>query len=249
MKKIIIPILLLTLILCSLPWKNTITATAKNDSDKLYVWANDLSRKPDDPPYLSLYYRFRTMYFSVDPHPDRSIVFLGDSITDEGNWSQLFPQASVENRGIGGDTTLGVLNRLDQVIASKPTKIFLMIGTNDLCFGRQIPDIVTNYRHILTRLKTELPGTPVYIESVLPFNDTIFPSRSLRTNSNISKLNNNIKSLAQQYQYQYIDLTTAFTDKDGRLPARYTKDGLHLNESGYILWRNQIKDLVYTSKS
>ena len=244
MRKTVIPVLLLALLAGVLAWNSSVTAVARKDEQKLYLWANDLSRKPDDPPYLSLYYRFRNMYFSVEPCSKHSIVFLGDSITDEGDWSELFPAVPVENRGIGGDTTLGVINRLNEVIAAKPAEIFLMIGTNDLCFGRPIPEIISNYRFILTRFQAELPSTKVYVESVLPFNDTLFPSRSLRTNDNISRLNVQIKELAKEYDYRYIDLSPAFIDSDGRLPVKYTRDGLHLNDAGYLIWREQIKGLV-----
>jgi lysophospholipase L1-like esterase len=136
------------------------------------------------------------------------------------------------------------LNRLDQVIALQPSQIFLMIGTNDLCFGRSIPDTMANYRQILNRLHTELPTTKIYIQSVLPFNDTLFPSRSLRTNKNIKQLNVEIKKLAQTYHLPYIDLTPTFTGANGQLPANYTIDGLHLNKLGYLQWREQIKDLL-----
>ena len=248
MKKIILPIILFMLMICVLSRWHTVIVTAHKNEERVYLWANDLSRKPDDPPYFSLYYRFREMYFSIGSHASHSVVFLGDSITDDGDWSNLFPNSFVENRGIGGDTTLGVLNRLDQVIALRPSQIFLMIGTNDLCFGRSISDTISNYRIILTRLHTELPDTNIYIESVLPFNDTIFPSRSLRTNSNIKKLNVEIKKIAQLYHYQYIDLTPGFTDAEGRLPAQYTSDGLHLDDAGYLIWREQITELVDISK-
>jgi len=241
-KKIAIYITLLTLLSS---WQHTsVTAMAHKNEENFYLWANDLSRKPDDPPYLSLYYRFREAYFDLTPHENHPIVFLGDSMTDEGDWSKLFPNSPVVNRGIGGDTTLGVLNRLNQVIALKPSQIFLMIGTNDLCFDRSIPDTMINYRKILNRLHTELPDTTIYIESVLPFNETIFPSAGLRTNSNIKQLNVEIKKLAQVYNDPYIDLAPVFSDPKGRLPANYTIDGLHLTDSGYLLWREQIKDLI-----
>jgi lysophospholipase L1-like esterase len=246
-KRFMFPLILFTLILYISTGWNTLTAKAHKNEEILYLWANDLSRKPDDPPYLSLYYRFRKAYFMVDSHPNHPVIFLGDSITDEGEWSKLFPSSPVENRGIGGDTTLGVLNRLNQITASNPTEIFLMIGTNDLCFGRSIPEITSNYRLILTRFQTELPNTRIYIQSVLPFNDTLFPSRSLRTNKNINELNRQIKKLAKEYNYTYIDLTPAFTASDGRLPVKYTKDGLHLNDAGYWVWRKQIYDLVNVS--
>jgi lysophospholipase L1-like esterase len=62
-----------------------------------------------------------------------SIVFLGDSITDFFRVNEFFPGVYVINRGISGDTTDGVLNRLaESVYELSPSKIFLMIGTNDL---------------------------------------------------------------------------------------------------------------------
>lgn len=226
----------------------SVIAMTHRSEEKLYLWANELSRQPEDPPYLSLYYRFRSSYFSVAPHDNQPIVFLGDSITDEGNWSKLFPNVPIENRGIGGDTTLGVLNRLDQVIALKPTQVFLMIGTNDLCYGRAIPDIISNYERILQRFRTELPGVKIYVQSVLPFNDTVFPARELRTNKNIVQLNREIKHLAMRYDYPYLDITSPFTGPDGRLPMQYSSDGLHLNDTGYLIWRDQIKSLVVPAK-
>lgn len=214
----------------------------------IYTWANDLSRDPKDPPYLSLYYRLRTRYFAMTSHADHPIVFLGDSITDDGDWKQLFPTLPVENRGIGGDTTLGVLNRLDEVIKLQPTKIFIMIGTNDLCYDRPIPAIRENYVHILSRLHRELPQTAIYIESVLPFNDTLFPSRALRSNDNILELDHEIKELAALYNDPYIDLTPAFTGADKRLLPQYTTDGLHLNPAGYLVWKSAIEELLPPSQ-
>jgi lysophospholipase L1-like esterase len=214
----------------------------------LYSSLDDFSRSEDTPSYLSLHYRLRKSYFYIEPHKVDPIVFLGDSMTDEGHWHQLFPQLNLVNRGIGGDTTTGILNRIDQVTALDPPTIFLMIGTNDLCFNRAIPDIITNYDKILGILHQRLPNTKIYVESVLPFNNHIFPSVYLRTNENIKILNVGIKRLAQTYNDPYIDLTKYFSDKDGRLPAEYTVDGLHLNEKGYAIWRDQIQKFEANEK-
>ncbi|MBP2660181.1 MAG: lysophospholipase L1-like esterase [Firmicutes bacterium] len=244
MKKLLI-LSMLALLLLGLSIQNqTLSAAAEKEKTQFYSWSNDLGRQPNDPPYLTLHYRLRTMYFSIDLHDEHPLVFLGDSITDEGEWDKLFPNSSAENRGIGGDSTLGLLKRLDQVITLHPSKIFLMIGTNDLCYNRSIKDTLANYNQILAELRVNLPNTQVYVQSVLPFNDTIFPSRGLRTNSNILQLNAGIKKLASQYNYPYIDLVPAFSGLDGRLPAQYTRDGLHLDDSGYQLWRDQLKPMI-----
>ena len=213
---------------------------------KIDSYLDDLSRGPDTPPYLSLHYRLRYLQFKAEPlllsaHP---IVFLGDSMTDNGNWNELFPKENLVNRGIGGDTTLGIIRRLDQVIALHPPKIFLMVGTNDLCYDRSIPDTLTNYDYIISRLRTDLPQTEIYIESVLPFNDTIFPSRALRTNENILELNEGIQELAEKHDLPYLDITEPFTDENGRLHKSLTVDGLHLNQKGYQIWHDLIYDEV-----
>ncbi|MBB5337126.1 GDSL-type esterase/lipase family protein [Pectinatus brassicae] len=219
----------------------------KKTQKKFNSYVNDIGRGPDTPAYLSLHYRLRRLYFMLEPRAASPIVFLGDSMTDEGDWSKLFPQQSVVNRGIGGDTTLGVLQRLDQVIELNPPKIFLMIGTNDLCYNRSINDTLENYDRILFLLHKHLPHTKIYVESVLPFNDTIFPSVYLRTNKNIKLLNIGIKKLAAKYNYPYLDITAPFTGSDGRLPASETIDGLHLNDKGYALWREELVKYVKTT--
>ncbi len=224
-----------------------LAAATHEDVEKINVWANNLGRQPTDPSYLTLHYRLRKLYFSVAPTPAHAVVFLGDSITYGGDWNGLFPDSPVENRGIGGDTTTGLLNRLDQVIAQKPARVFLMIGTNDLCYGRSTPNIVGNYRLILKAFHEELPDTKVYVESVLPFNDTLFLSRAFRTNDNIKSLNSEIKKLAHEYDCPYFDLAPSFTDSDGRLCAKYTSDGLHLSDNGYALGRELIKNAVATA--
>jgi len=208
-------------------------------------WVNTIGRKTDDPAYLNLNYRLRRFYFSLTADGSHNpIVFFGDSITFGANWQQLFPGYPVVNRGISGDTTLGLLNRQDEIIALHPQRIFLMIGTNDLCFGRPIDKLVENYRHILARFRTELPNTPVYVQSVLPFNDQMFPAKGLRQNENIRKINVEIRKLAMEYNYTYLDLTAPYSDQDGRLLPQYTYDGLHLNQNAYQVWRTQIDSFV-----
>ena len=208
-------------------------------------WVNTLGRKPEDPAYLTLNYRLRRLYFSLTADEKKNpVVFFGDSITFGADWQRLFPDVPVVNRGISGDTTLGLLNRQDEIIALRPRQIFLMIGTNDLCFYRPPDKVLVNYDRILQRFRTELPDTPVYVQSILPFNDQLFPANGLRKNQNIRELNKGIKQLAQKHGYAYLDLTASFTGADGRLLPQYTYDGLHLNDDAYLVWQKQIDSFV-----
>ena len=78
---------------------------------------------------------------------------LGDSLTEWGNWHELVPEHRVINRGVAGDTSSGVLDRLQEVIDRRPRLVFVMVGTNDI--GLQVPPetLLSNLREIVTRLR------------------------------------------------------------------------------------------------
>ena len=174
-----------------------------------------------------------------------SVVFLGDSLTEEGNWSAYFGKSTIKNRGIGGDRTYNVLSRLDGVIRLAPEKLFLMVGVNDLGEGRKIPEIVADYSKILERITKELPAAKVFVQSALPIStrrldgapDTI-------TNARIMSLNQELKKLAQQYKMTYIDLYPLMLNQRGDLMDDATYDGLHLSAKGYKIWMGAVAQYV-----
>ena len=201
--------------------------------------------KPDGAPaYYTLHYRLRALYFDLWPDPSEPVVFFGDSISHEGDWEKLFPSVKALNRGISGDTTLGLLNRQDEVIDLKPRTIFLLIGTNDLCFGRPIDQVAENFRRLLTRFKKELPGAKIYVQSVLPINEQMHPPRQYRNNKNIAALNPEIRKVTEKFGYEWIDIAPAFRDASGQLDKKLTRDGLHLSEQGYQVWQGAIAKYV-----
>ena len=245
MRKMVLSILLLGGIFFVSQQGSLEKVLANEQVSSAVEWVNTLGRKPEDPAYLTLNYRLRRLYFSMTANSKQNpVVFFGDSITFGADWQRLFPDTPVVNRGISGDTTLGLLNRQAEIIELKPRQIFLMIGTNDLCFNRTPDKVLANYDLILQRFRRELPDTPVFVQSILPFNDQLFPANGLRRNNNICELNQGIKLLAQRHGYQYLDLTGSFTGADGRLLPQYTYDGLHLNDAAYLVWKKQIDGLV-----
>ena len=164
-------------------------------------------------------------------------VFLGDSITEGGSWHELFPDSDVRNRGIGGDVTTGVLARLDQVTTGKPGQVFLLIGTNDLAFGRAESEIVTNIVTILDRIEVESPDTRTYVQSVLP--------REIGYREQVESLNKAI-AVAIEGKATWVDLYPDFLAEDGSIADELANDELHLLGSGYIVWRDKIQALVTT---
>lgn len=199
-----------------------------------------------DSSYANGYYVERVKYFD-NLHPvKKSIVFLGNSITEVGAWAEVLPGEQVINRGISGDNSWGVYARLDQVLAIKPRKIFLMIGVNDLKRGTGIDDIVHNYERIAAKVKAVSPHTKLYFQSVLPVAESVLAAIYIKiTNSKIKQLNERMQVVAAKYQCPYIDLHPVFADGNGQLKRELTTDGLHLKQSAYILWADDLKKKKY----
>ncbi|MEM8988728.1 MAG: GDSL-type esterase/lipase family protein, partial [Pseudomonadota bacterium] len=169
------------------------------------------------------------------------VVFLGDSITHEGMWSEYFPGVTVLNRGIGGDTTEDLLERFEGVAALKPAKLFLMIGVNDLNNGGAPDEIIPRYRDLFDRFDREIPETAIYVQSVLPTNDQWVLPASLK---DVRALNDYLKTEAAARQYQYLDVAALFADADGTLRKDLSNDGIHLSGDAYPIWRDFVSPYV-----
>jgi len=124
--------------------------------------------------------RWRTQ-FDLLTDTRGGVVFVGDSITEGGHWFELFGSASVRNRGSGGDTTQELLARIEQFCTLRPAKIFLMIGVNDLNSGVARETTLANCRALFDGFAARLPCTGIYVQSVLPVNDSWIGSISSRT--------------------------------------------------------------------
>lgn len=172
------------------------------------------------------------------------IVFLGDSIT-AGYPLQLYYHnlnLKTYNRGISGDTTNWLLTRLQtSLIDIAPSKIVLMIGTNDINLGKSAEEIAQNYQSILHLISSELPDVEVFCVSVIPQNKK-YSQTAQENNARIQETNREIESLASAYGYQYVNLYDKLTDKDGTLKRSYSTDGLHLNFWGYCVWTDVLKE-------
>jgi len=158
------------------------------------------------------------------------IVMLGDSITDLTRWHELIPGIAIKNRGISGDTTAGVLKRLDPILAGQPLAVFILIGTNDLPWYVFTSDrtILRNYRAILQRFQSDSPRTRVFVQSILP--------RAWRYAGRIRRLNRHLMKLAQEGGHTYVDLFPHFANAHGTIRRDLSNDQLHLLADGYRLW-------------
>lgn len=183
--------------------------------------------------------------FASRPVESSHIVFLGDSHTEMFGTSEFFG-AHVLNRGISGDSTGGVVLRLQEVTERKPKKIFLQIGINDLLQGFPLARTEANYQTILERIKRDSPNTVVYVQNLLP--SSFGPLHNAVFRMQVQEMNTFLEALAKQHQVEFIDLYSLF-QTEGRLnPLFDSGDELHLNAAGYALWARAIEDLVKTER-
>ncbi len=196
------------------------------------------SQSKYDTTYSTTYYQQKLTLFKLLPDTKNEIIFLGNSITDIGEWAEIWDNKKVKNRGISGDNTFGVLARLDEVVSSKPAKIFIMIGINDI--SKSTPDsvIISNYKKIISKIKLASPNTKIIVQSILPTNNnfTAFKNHQNKT-EHILFINDALEKYCVENKLVYVDLYSSFLDDEKKLDKKYTNDGLHINGYGYMKWK------------
>ncbi|MCU0381077.1 MAG: GDSL-type esterase/lipase family protein, partial [Chitinophagaceae bacterium] len=155
---------------------------------------------------------------------------------------------TVVNRGIGGDITFGMLKRLPAVTALRPSKIFLLIGINDI--GKDIPPavIADNIGRIIDRIRAESPDTRIILQTILPVNPTVqgFPQHYDK-NDKVLATNKLLRTIASGRNVPLADLHAVFRDRQGLLKKELTIDGLHLDPrgKGYETWVSYLRKSGY----
>ena len=181
-----------------------------------------------------------------------NIVFLGDSITDFYDLDKYFYDYNVVNSGISGNNTLDILNNMEErVYRYNPTKVVLLIGTNDLLRDTSNEEIAKNIDKIITQIKKNRPLAKIYLESIYPVNDTNNSKidHSMvhnRKNEDIKAINKMIKKIAKDEKIIYIDMYSLLEDSDENMKIEYTKEGLHMSGEGYKVITKTLKK--YLSK-
>jgi len=201
-----------------------------------------------DSNYANSYYQQRVEYMRKMPHQKNEIVFLGNSITERGEWAEILSDSPfpILNRGVGGDNSFGILARMDEILAAKPRAIFLMDGINDQF--RKLPHetSIYNYKRIIQKIKKESPKTKIYLESALPINEEMTKEPYTKgRNVLVPELNKRLKQLAEEENITFIDICPLFQDEEGKLKKEFTMDGVHLKASAYIDWVNFLKAQKY----
>ena len=205
------------------------------DSKKL-DWAN-LSR-----------YEEENKRVGLPERDERRVVFMGDSITEE--WSNLYPEYFTEkgyiNRGIGGQTTPQMLIRFKRdVVDLKPEIVVVLAGTNDIAGNtgpsnaKMITDNIFSMAEIAKAYQMK-----VVLSSILPVYEYDWAREIKDPPSTIQAVNDALKQYASDQGLIYLDYFSSMVDERQGLNSDYTSDGVHPNESGYILMSSLAEEVL-----
>jgi len=172
---------------------------------------------------LSESYHMDISQQNILPAQQADLMFLGNSLIANGQWAEWFPEFKVANRGIRGDGVEGVMRRLDAIVKNPPKRLVLLIGINDLAYHDSVW-LVEKYGGLLTALKSKLPTTKVYVQSILPVNNHVKDTG--HSNQTITLVNSQLQQI------------------DGKLKTNWTLDGLHLTGIAYQQWATFLKTKV-----
>lgn len=181
---------------------------------------------------------------------DNNYLFLGDSITEQYALSDYYKNMPVVNSGVGGDITEDILDDMtNRVYIYNPSKVFILIGVNDIGRSKTDDQIISNMEKIIKNIKKNRPSCEIYIESIYPVNkddnEKIDENMvGIRSNDRIKKINDKLKMLTSKLNVTYIDLYNDLIDENGNLKLEYTKEGLHISDEGYKKITNILKKYI-----
>lgn len=191
-------------------------------------------------PQTKANYEPQQCQWKTDISKNENFVFLGDSITDWYPIEELYEDMPIVNSGKAGYKTQDILEEMDELVYQyNPTKVVILIGTNDL--NNDVPEdkMLENIKKIIKDIKKNRKKAKLYVQSIYPINnsdndkinkDTV----GVRTNETIQRVNKQIKKICKQQNVTYIDMYSELVDNEGNLMLKYTKDGLHISELGYL---------------
>ncbi len=213
-------------------------ALAASGAYYIFVKLPDIQKREAElKKYEELYAAELEKYASENKlYSELDVVFIGDSLTAGYDVASYYPEYSVLNRGIGGDTTHRLKDRLKvSVLDLKPKVCVMLIGGNN-------PDTMfEDYEDIVISLRENMPDTKIILVSHAP---TSGPNWGLR-NEIFTYNNVKVKLIAEKYGCEFVDVYTPMFDlATGELRAEYTVDGAHFTAEGYRVYTDTLKPVI-----
>ena len=197
-------------------------------------------------------YRERLSEIALRDFEKNQIVLVGDCLIENLKIENDFPDLTIYNNGISGDTSLLLLKSLyKRAIKYKPSKIFLSVGSNDMGFeDMNVKDIYNNTIAIIEEIKRRSKDTEIHILSIVPVNPANMDNIAreyvdVRNNFDINMLNYYLRNYARKNRLKFVDITKYLKNDFDQLKIKYTFDGFHLNDLGYSIVTKTMKQFVY----
>ena len=188
---------------------------------------------------FEIYYNGKVNFFNEENKniSNVDVSFVGDSLTDGYDVETYYPDYKVVNRGIGGDTTFGVENRLDSSVYDvHPKVVNLLIGANNF------DTMLENYESIVSKIKTNVPETKIILCSLTSMTGTWAKNNEKARQNNIK-----IKEIAERNGCTFADLYNPLLDPNtNELKEEYSVDGGHLTAKGYEVVTSVITPILKT---
>jgi lysophospholipase L1-like esterase len=166
-------------------------------------------------------------------------VFIGSSSFTR--WKTLEKDMAAfdaVNRGFGGSRSDDILYYASRILTPlRPTRIVYYCGGNDLASKRSAEIVIENFKLFVAVVRRELPAAEIYFVA-----QNITPKRAVYANGD-REINQTIAAWAGTVPgVHYLDAQAGLLDSNGNpRPELFVKDGIHLNEDGYRIWRANIE--------
>ncbi len=172
------------------------------------------------------------------PQPG-GVLFVGSSsIRLWDNLETAFQQQPVViKRGFGGSRLADCVAFIDRlVLPYQARQVVLYAGENDLDEGASPAEVLLRYERFVQHVLKASPATRIAFVSIKPSpaRDSLLPA--------IQLTNRLVKAYSDGHpQLDFIDVHSAMLDDNGRPRAElFGADRLHLNTTGYAVWRDLI---------
>ncbi len=193
------------------------------------------------------YYKKENANLGLPSFGEKRIVFMGNSIIEgwKSYMPEFFEKRSYVNRGISGQTTPQMLERIkSDVLDLQPTLLIILAGINDIAENTGPITIEETSKNIISMAnQAKENGIEVILSSVLPAFD--FPWRpGLHPADKVIHLNEILKKYAKQNKILYLDYFSAMVDEKNGLKSELSYDGVHPNKEGYLIMTELVKKAI-----
>jgi lysophospholipase L1-like esterase len=167
-----------------------------------------------------------------------SLLLVGDSLIEYGDWPELLPGREIVNLGRSGEAVEELRERAPNLVTRHPPPdlVLVMIGTNNVAMERF--DFLEPYADILKIFRATWPETVLVVNSLLPM------ALNYLAPETIPRLNERLRRLAERQNARYLDAWRAMVDQNDLALPEVLEDEVHLTAQGYRLWADTLAELL-----